>query len=209
MAAKPTVLRVPGIEKLSKSNLAALYRAAKEIGIPVDWLATVISFETGGTFSPSVLNKAGSGAVGLIQFMPSTAAALLKVSDPHLAQFMAKKMSFQEQLKKMVIPYFKGGVYNTLNDVYLKVFYPVAMNKPANYVVGSAPSPVYTQNAGFDRDNKGFITRSDITRTISNVASQASLLPPVTISLSSWGQIITGFSVAAAAIYALHLKGKI
>jgi hypothetical protein len=209
MAKKVTVLRVPGIEKLSKGELTALYKAAEKIGIPVDWLATVISFETGGTFSPSVLNKAGSGAVGLIQFMPATAAALLKVQDKNLAQFMAKKMSFKEQLEKLVVPYFKGGTYNTLNDVYLKVFYPAAMNKASSYVVGSAPGAVYTQNAGFDKDNKGYITRADITQTISNVASRAAKLEPLTFTLSSWGQILAGITVSAAALYALRIKGKI
>jgi hypothetical protein len=207
--ANPTVLRVPGIEKVSKANLVALDKAAKKIGIPVDWLATVISFETGGSFDPAQPNRAGSGATGLIQFMPSTAAAILKVKDPHLAQFMTKKMSFAEQLEKMVVPYFKGGVYNTLNDVYLKVFYPAAMNKAANYVVGSAPSTVYNQNAGFDRDNKGYITRSDITRTINGIYDQAALLPPVVISYLIWSQVIAGLAVAGAALYALRVKGKI
>jgi hypothetical protein len=207
--ANPTVLRVPGIEKVSKANLVALDKAAKKIGIPVDWLATVISFETGGSFDPAQPNRAGSGATGLIQFMPSTAAAILKIKDPHLAQFMTKKMSFAEQLEKMVVPYFKGGVYNTLNDVYLKVFYPAAMNKAANYVVGSAPSAVYNQNAGFDRDNKGYITRSDITRTINGIYDQAALLPPVVISYLIWSQVIAGLAVAGAALYALRVKGKI
>lgn len=35
-----------------------------------------MAFESGETFSPSIKNAAGSGAVGLIQFMPSTAKAL-------------------------------------------------------------------------------------------------------------------------------------
>ena len=41
-----TVTRVPGIEKLSAAQLRALDAAANKLGIPVDWLATVISFET-------------------------------------------------------------------------------------------------------------------------------------------------------------------
>jgi hypothetical protein len=183
-----------------------LYAAAKAIGIPVDWLATVISFETGGTFSPSVQNKAGSGATGLIQFMPSTAAALLKVKDPQLARFMTSRMSFKEQLTKMVVPYFKGGTYKSLDDVYLKVFYPAAMNKPKDHVVGTAPSPVYSQNAGFDRDSKGYITKGDITRTINGVFDRAILLPPIIITVAIWGQVLAGLAVAAGAVYALQSK---
>jgi len=197
-----TVAKVPGIEKLSKAQLSSLYAAAKAIGIPVDWLATVISFETGGTFSPSVLNKAGSGAVGLIQFMPATAAAILKVSDKKLAALMASKMSFTEQLKKMVIPYFKGGTYKSLNDVYLKVFYPAAMNKADDYVL---PAVVYPQNKGFDKEGKGYITRKDITRTINSIWNGAQAYPRITIIVGFWTQVFAGVVVSAAALYAVKV----
>lgn len=197
-----TVAKVPGIEKLTKGQLSALYAAAKAIGIPTDWLATVISFETGGTFSTSVLNKAGSGAVGLIQFMPATAAALLKMTDKKLAAFAASKMTFAEQLKKMVIPYFKGGTYKSLNDVYLKVFYPAAMNKPDSYVL---PDVVYPQNKGFDKDGKGYITRQDITRTINSIFNGAQAYPRITITVGFWSQVIAGVAVSAATLYAVKV----
>ena len=45
---------------------------AGRLGISEADLMAVMSFETGGTFSPSIPNAAGSGATGLIQFMPST-----------------------------------------------------------------------------------------------------------------------------------------
>ena len=37
----------------------------------------VMSFETGGTFNPGILNVAGSGATGLIQFMPELQLVLV------------------------------------------------------------------------------------------------------------------------------------
>ena len=40
-------------------------------------LMAVMSFETGGTFNPRFLMLQGSGATGLIQFMPSTALVLV------------------------------------------------------------------------------------------------------------------------------------
>lgn len=200
-----SVARVPGIEKLSKAQLSALYATAKELKMPVDWLATVMSFETGGTFSPSVPNRAGSGAFGLIQFMPSTAASLLGYPQTPEGKAAAaekgKKMSFQTQLKKMVIPYFKGGTYNSLNDVYLRVFYPAAMGKGNDYVVGSAPSAVYTQNQGFDKEGKGYITRADITRTINSVLNNALSLPRLDIIIGFWGQVMAGLVITAAAAY--------
>ena len=46
---------------------------AGRLGISEADLMAVMSFETGGTFNPNIRNAAGSGATGLIQFMPSTA----------------------------------------------------------------------------------------------------------------------------------------
>lgn len=209
---KNTVVRVPGIEKLSKANLSALNAAAKAIGVPVDWLATVMSFETAGTFSPNVPNKAGSGAFGLIQFMPSTAASLLGYPQTEVGKAQAaakgKAMSFATQLKKMVIPYFKGGKYNSLNDLYLRVFYPAAMNKAPDYVVGKAPSAVYNQNKGFDKDGKGWITQKDITRTINSVFNGAASLPRIVIS-APWGQILVGLVVSGGIYYAYREREQL
>lgn len=55
------------------------------LGIPAQWLVDVMAFETGGSFHPGVPNQGGSGAVGLIQFMPETAASL-GTSPARLAQ---------------------------------------------------------------------------------------------------------------------------
>src|SRR3546814_20398544 len=49
---------------------------AARLGTKPEYLMAVMSFETGGSFSPAQANNAGSGATGLIQFMPNTAAGL-------------------------------------------------------------------------------------------------------------------------------------
>jgi len=212
MAAKETVAKVAGIEKLTKGQLTALLATAKTIGVPIDWLATVISFETGGTFSPSVRNKAGSGAFGLIQFMPNTAAGLLKLpADVATAKGIA--MSFEQQLKELVIPYFKGGTYKSLNDLYLKVFFPAAMGQPDSHVVGDSngtdfQQKVYTQNQGFDKAGKGYITREDITSRINSIFNGAQAYPRVVIAVGVWSQVFAGLAVSGAAIYAYMRFGK-
>jgi hypothetical protein len=208
-ATKTTVVQVPGISKLSKADLSALNTAAKAIGVPVDWLATVISFETGGTFSPSVLNRAGSGAFGLIQFMPSTAQALLKTATAQEAVAKGMAMSFAQQLKEMVIPYFKGGTYKDLHALYLHVFYPAAANKSDDYIVGSAPGAVYTQNKGLDIGGKGYITRADITSTISGVYNRAAALPPIVIEAASILSIIFGVALAVGIVVFTEKKTSI
>lgn len=52
-----------------------LHRVAQNLKVPTQWLADLMAFETGGTFSTSISNPNG-GARGLIQFMPDTAADL-------------------------------------------------------------------------------------------------------------------------------------
>lgn len=206
-----SILAVRGIEKLSQSQLDALVRTADSLGIDPDWLATVMSFETGGSFSPTVRNAAGSGAFGLIQFMPSTARGILKTATNEEAVRIGTGMSFEEQLEKMVIPYFRGRTMRNLNDVYLQVFYPAAAGKGDDYVVGASPSAVYRQNQGFDREGKGYITRSDITRTINSVAQAARgnriSVTGGTVS-GDGGQVIIGLAVTGVlyAIYTQYIK---
>jgi hypothetical protein len=48
---------------------------AADLGVRPDDLMACMAWESGRSFRPDVANMAGSGAVGLIQFMPSTAAA--------------------------------------------------------------------------------------------------------------------------------------
>jgi hypothetical protein len=205
-----SVARVKGIEKLDKTQLAALAATAKDLGMNVDWLAAVISFETAGSFSPSILNAAGSGAFGLIQFLPSTAANLLGLSNNEAGRAEATKrgraMSFVEQLRKMVIPYFKGYKYNSLDDVYLKVFYPAAMNKPSDHVVATEGTKTYSQNQGFDKDHDGEITRGEITSRINSQLSAAALLPRITVTTAQWASILVGLSIVAAGAYYLSVN---
>ena len=49
---------------------------ASGLGTTPNFLMAAMAFETGRSFNPAQLNEAGSGAVGLIQFMPNTATAL-------------------------------------------------------------------------------------------------------------------------------------
>lgn len=48
----------------------AINETAKSFGVPGEWLAEVMSIETGNTFDPNVKENGGSGATGLIQFYP-------------------------------------------------------------------------------------------------------------------------------------------
>lgn len=188
------IARVPGIEHLSASDLAALSAASHRLGIDPSWLAAAMSFETGGTFSPSVRNKAGSGATGLIQFMPST-AAILGTSTDALA-----RMTFQQQLpyvEKYFAPH--AGKMHSLDDVYLAIFYPAAIGKPPGTVVATQGSAIYAQNAGFDKGGAGFFTVADITAAVNRVLDRAKGMPPLVVAAASTGGglLLVGLAIAA------------
>jgi peptidoglycan hydrolase-like protein with peptidoglycan-binding domain len=173
-----TIANVKGINKLSQSDLLALVNVANNIGIHPDWLASVMSFESG--FNPAAKNAAGSGATGLIQFMPSTAQNM-GTSTAALAQ-----MTFQEQLP-YVQKYFEphAGKLQSLEDTYLAVFYPAFIGKPDSEILGHSGSAIYDQNAGFDRTDKGYVTKQDITSTIRGVLASAAGTIGVTTAVAA------------------------
>ena len=75
----------------------ALVAAANKLGVsPLD-LATIIGFETGGTYSPSKFGGAGGNYMGLIQFGPN-----------ERRQYGAHRgQSFEEQVQGPVVRYFQ------------------------------------------------------------------------------------------------------
>ncbi len=200
-----SVIGVPGIDKLTGAQLRDLERAAKRLGVDVDWLATIISFESAGTFSPSKLNQAGSGAFGLIQFLPITASNLLRLPKADAVE-KGRAMSFTEQLNAMVIPYFQsfGRSYRSLEDLYYAVFWPAAMGKAPQTVIIQGGTKAYTQNRGLDKDGKGFITAGDVSRAITRVYNLAQDDARIAISAPVW----PWFLLPVGAIAALYLSDR-
>jgi hypothetical protein len=141
-----------------------------------DHLAAIISFESAGSFSPSVRNAKGSGATGLIQFMPSTAARLGTSTDELAA------MTADEQLD-VVYQYFQpfAGRLGNLGDAYLAVFSPAGMGKGPDHVLYAAPSKAYEQNSGLDVNGAGVITNADVTRAVSYVLQHAQNFPRIEV----------------------------
>lgn len=144
-------------------NIAAKYK------IKENDLLRIISFETGGTFNPAQRNGAGSGATGLIQFMPSTAqglgtttAALAKMSRTEQLQYVDKYLSTKG---------IEGGSYN---DLYMAVLFPAAVGKSDDFVLFGdgattsgygAGSNAYWQNSGLDTNKDGKVTKSEAAET--------------------------------------------
>lgn len=135
------------VYNVSKDDLQALMNIANKYGFPFEWLINLINFESGRTFNPAVTNSIG--ATGLIQFLKSTAASLGTSTDA------LRKMTFKQQLayvdkylytnlKKHLKPDGKVPDNFTQGDLFMTIFYPVAVGQP-NFAF---PDSVKKANAG-------------------------------------------------------------
>ncbi|AYP69094.1 hypothetical protein [Acinetobacter phage vB_AbaM_IME512] len=146
---------------------ASIARVAKNIGVNPNDLAAVISFETGGTFSPSKRNPKSS-ATGLIQFMAGSGGTKGKYYGMTRDQFGS--LSFDEQMK-YVEKYFKdrssrfragNEAKNTTGDVYGAV-------TGYGYKKGSRE---YNLNKVWDSNKNGIIEKGEMVQNPSFRAHQ-------------------------------------
>jgi hypothetical protein len=130
-------------------------------GAHASWLMACMAFESGGTFSASVHNAAGSGAVGLIQFMPSTAVDLGTTTE-NLAL-----LSPESQLT-YVRAYFKRYArrIESLSDMYMAILLPKYIGTLDSTVLFSGTGASYRQNAGLDANSDGKITKGEATARV-------------------------------------------
>lgn len=142
---------------LSPDKAASIARVAKNIGVNPNDLAAVISFETGGTFSPKSKNPKSS-ATGLIQFMSGSGGTKGKYYGMSRDQF--SNLSFDEQMN-YVEKYFKersnrfksGNEHkNTVGDVYGAV-------TGYGYKKGS---DAYELNKVWDSNKNGIIEKGEM-----------------------------------------------
>lgn len=140
---------------------------ADDLGADPRDLMAVMRFETGGTLNPAEKNRAGSGATGLIQFMPSTAKELTGAESKEAAIKLMESMSPVEQLdyvQKYLAP-FKGRL-NSLEDVYMAVLWPKAVGKDPDYALFERGTKAYWQNRGLDLNKDGVITKAEATSKV-------------------------------------------
>lgn len=139
---------------------AKVIRIAKELEVEPDHLMACMAFESGETFSPSVKNAAGSGAVGLIQFMPSTAEGLGTSTTALAAMTAVEQLDW---VRNYFIDY--KGKLTTLDDMYMVILWPAAVGKPDGHVLfdkaDAAHPKRYQQNKGLDADGDGKVTKSE------------------------------------------------
>lgn len=125
------------------------------LGINPDDLMACMAWESGRSFAPDKKNLAGSGATGLIQFMPATAKGLGTTT----AKLAA--MTAEDQLN-FVYKYFRpwDGKLKSLSDTYMAILWPKAVGEPDDYALFTG-GIAYRQNAGLDLNKDGKVTKAE------------------------------------------------
>lgn len=135
----------------------SIERVAKNIGVNPNDLAAAISFETGGTFDPSIRNK-GSSATGLIQFMSGTGGTKGKYYGMTRDQFgglsFDQQMNYVEKYFKERDKRFRAGneSNNNAGDVYGAI-------TGYGYKRGTQ---AYEQNRVWDSNGNGVVEKGEM-----------------------------------------------
>lgn len=172
--------------------IAEVEAMAERLGARPEHLLAVMSFETGGSFSPSETNFIG--ATGLIQFIPDTARGL-GTSTAQLA-----RMSSVEQLA-FVEKYFAqpqyAGKLGTLEGVYSSVLSGTATPNPNDTLPGFVQGrSAYRSNSPLDYNNDGRISSGEATSQVAArmfggvVAVQQQLLDSGVVPFSQQGSFV-------------------
>lgn len=119
------------------------------------WLMSCMAFESGETFSPSVKNAAGSGATGLIQFMPATAQGMGTTTAALAAMSAVQQLDYVQRYFK---PY--AARIKSLPDMYMAILLPKYVGQPDDAVLFSG-GVAYRQNAGLDTNRDGQVTKAE------------------------------------------------
>lgn len=190
-----TLPAVYGIDRTTDGFRRALIDQAKEAGLNADYIAAVISVESG--FRANIQNLGGAPALGLIQFWRDYWAPIAKrAGRPDVKWEELRTMSAEEQVP-FVLAYYKGtklprlGGSATPGDYYMATFMPAFVGKPESFVLGRKGSTerlaglnmgkVYAQNKGLDVDGDGEITVGDVGRKVTTAYGKASRLARIEV----------------------------
>ena len=144
------------------SGIAAL---SEKYNIPQNDLLAMMDFETGGTFDPATKNMAGSGATGLIQFMPDTAKSLGTTTEELSEMSRAQQLEYVDKYLKTNLEGRIGPEGADISDLYMSVLFPAAVGKPDDFVlfgegaISKKYEGRYEANKGLDANNDGSITK--------------------------------------------------
>lgn len=154
---RPTIQDAGRVFEEDPDFASEVARVAQKYDVDPMELVAVMHFETGGTFSPNIRNAAGSGATGLIQFMPRTAASLGTTTDALAQMSRSQQMRYVERYFDQWGSRLQGG---DIDDLYMAVLWPKAIGRPDSYpLFRREQGKVYSQNAGLDTNKDGVVTK--------------------------------------------------
>ncbi len=144
---------------------SAVNDVAKHFNVSANDLLGLMASESG--LNPQAVNSS-SGATGLIQFIPSTAASIGTSTTALRKMNRVQQMPYvKKYLESVGLP--KGA---TAGHLYTAVFLPAFVKKPANYVVakkggftddwGKHPASWYSGNSGLDMNRDNSITIAEL-----------------------------------------------
>ncbi len=189
--AEPTLYLLDQAEKFVYNSDAfeeKVREVAADLQVAPEWLMAVMHAES--RFDASVSNHKGSGATGLIQWMPATA------KDFNITVEKLRNMNHIEQLD-FVYQYLdakrkKHRQYENLTDLYLAILYPRALEEEYCFSLYEKPSTAYKMNSGLDEDKDGRVTVQDIDKFVKRIyptAYIASIDGDKETERSFWGGI--------------------
>ncbi len=100
----------------------ATARVADQLGIPAQWLADIMAFESAHTFSPATTNS--DGCIGMIQlcsmnwYHPTQNPNVPRDWRPEIIRNMTRA----QYVERVVLPFLRGRQYRTVEDVLAKIF---------------------------------------------------------------------------------------
>jgi hypothetical protein len=148
-------------EEKIKSNkdafIAKVITISQKLGIEPEWLMQVFVNESG--VNHQAVNTV-SGATGLIQFMPDTAASLGTSCAALKAMTNVQQLDY---VYKYLSPF--AGKMQSYIDVYFTVFFPLAIGKPDDWVFQTSKlsaSKIAAQNPVFDLNKDGKLTVAEV-----------------------------------------------
>lgn len=157
--------------KVSPAFRAKVRVIAGELACDPSDLMACMAWESGRSFRADVKNMAGSGAVGLIQFMPATASGLGTTT-------AALEVLTPEDQLDWVERFFHPwrGRLAAVSDLYMAILWPVAVGKPDSDVLfdkDDLEHPArYRQNAGLDINGDGQVTKAEAAAKVVEIRAE-------------------------------------
>lgn len=152
-------------EELVKENKLEFIKKVHDIsmfiGIRPEWLMFCMWFES--RLNSKIQNKT-TKATGLIQFMPATARQLGTTVEKLVLMSNVQQL---EYVKKYFTPW--NNKLRSFTDVYLTIFFPVAVGKPDDFVIKTkqlSSELIAKQNPIFDLNKNGELTKAEIKKRL-------------------------------------------